>query len=504
MRQRSWTGKAGACVCPVFGLLLSASALADDPTTNPPTKDAPTAFDTPVEPRPKPGWGEGDGKSWWVPAADILGFQLLLNQFDRHFIDHDDYSSDWDSIQDNADGPWVKDTDPFSVNQFMHPYQGSIYFDSARSAGQGFWTSFGYTTLGSAVWEIAGETTPPSYNDQYTTSIAGSFLGEALFRLSSLLLESSRGEPGFWREMGAAAISPAAGFNRWAWGGRFDGVFRSHDPAVYTRFQLGANLNASVDTNVNRNRDPEGASVPQDFRRGEATADFTVTYGLPGKDGYTYHRPFDYFQAQGTMVTSNALESVMVNGLLFGAPYTGGESTRGIWGLYGTYDYLAPQIFRVSTTALGLGTTAQVWLGDETALQGTVIGAVGYGSAGTIRGRGDRDYHSGITPQAQVSTRLIFSDVAAFELAARGYHVTDHESEESGGTEDVARIEAALTWRVWRLHGITLKYVYSLRDAEYRDLPDTHQTVGAVSIGYTYLGHARFGAVEWRPEKVTE
>lgn len=39
----------------------------------------------------------------------------------------------------------------------------------------------------------------------------------------------------FWRETSAAAISPSTGFNRLAFGKRFDAVFNSHDPALQLR-----------------------------------------------------------------------------------------------------------------------------------------------------------------------------------------------------------------------------------------------------------------------------
>ena len=76
---------------------------------------------------------------------------------------------------------------------------------------------------GSAAWEIAGENTRPSKNDQISSGIGGTFLGEALFRMSSLLLERSEA-PRLWRETAAALISPATGFNRLAFGDRFDKV----------------------------------------------------------------------------------------------------------------------------------------------------------------------------------------------------------------------------------------------------------------------------------------
>jgi len=51
-------------------------------------------------------------------------------------------------------------------------------------------------------------------------------------------------------------------------------VFRSNDPAVYTRAQLGANLNAAVHSNVNINPTVGQAAIPQSYKRGEAIADY--------------------------------------------------------------------------------------------------------------------------------------------------------------------------------------------------------------------------------------
>ena len=45
-------------------------------------------------------------------------------------------------------------------------------------------------------------------------------------------------------------ISPALGFNRLAYGKRFAPVFRSYDPAVFTRIDLGANLSSHFASNV--------------------------------------------------------------------------------------------------------------------------------------------------------------------------------------------------------------------------------------------------------------
>ena len=312
-------------------------------------------------------------KSYWIPAGEILGFDLLLNGINRHVIGAE-YKSNLSSIRHNLSSNWRTDTDPFTVNQLGHPYQGSMYYGFARSAGLNFWESMGYTVAGSALWEIAGETTPPSFNDQITTGFGGSFLGETLFRMSHLVLDEAK-MPGFWREVLAAAVSPPTGLNRLAFGDRFDHIFSSHDPVYYGRLALG------VATNTEHK---SGNSTA--LQHTEEIADFSLDYGLPGKPGYSYDRPFDYFTFKITASSANGLENLMTRGLLIGTDYAAGKNYRGVWGLYGSYEYIEPQIFRVSTTTLSLGTTGQWWLSRTIALQGSVLAGAGYGAVGTVHG----------------------------------------------------------------------------------------------------------------------
>jgi hypothetical protein len=397
------------------------------------------------------------------------------------------------------------------VNQFYHPYQGSMYQQFARSAGLGFWTSSVYTFLGSALWEEAGEHTKPSINDQVATGIGGNFLGEPLFRMASLLLETADSErPGFWREAGTAIISPSTAMNRWLYGSKFDGVFPSHDPAVFTRIDLGVITSAHESSNVNASADTtSGVIVPQEYKKNSASLDATIAYGLPGKPGYTYTRPFDYFSFEFTASTTNAFENIISRGLLLGDDYAWGDSYRGIWGMYGTYDYIAPQIFRVSTTGVGVGTTGQWWMSRRVALQSTLLAGTGYGAAGVIHGsglgasnangEGQRDYHYGFAPQGLVAARLIFGDRFSIDSSFRDYYVSRLGASESTGDEDIMRADVSMTLRVWNLHGFTVRYTESRRDANYAGIPTTHQRVGAVSIVYSLLGQTRFGAVDWRP-----
>jgi hypothetical protein len=423
-------------------------------------------------------------------AIEIVGFEFLLNRTNRYFgSERDDYRVTMASIRRNLRSGWGTDRDAFETNQLGHPYQGAMYHGFARSAGLGFWPSLGYSFGGSALWEIAGERTRPSRNDQIASGIGGPFLGEALFRMSSLVLEQGGGLPRFWRELAATAIAPSAGFNRLAFGERYGGVFSSHNAAYSSRLQLGYTGNVKRDL---------GTSTV-DFKRNEAQVGFSIDYGLPGSPDYEYTRPFDYFNFQATASSANGIENVMTRGLLLGRSYEAGPNYRGVWGLYGSYDYIAPQAFRVSSTAISIGSTAQWWLGESVSLQGTATAGVGYAAVGTTRGAvGERDYNYGVAPQALLALRVTSGDTASLDLTAREYFVSSVASGTTGGHDNIIRADASFTVRVVKQHAVTLRLLGNRRDATFATPGTRRQTQVTVGIFYTLLGQDRFGAVDWR------
>ncbi|MDB6127001.1 MAG: hypothetical protein JWM35_897, partial [Verrucomicrobia bacterium] len=225
----------------------------------------------------------------------------------------------------------------------------------------------------------------------------------------------------------------------------------------------------------------------------------SMAYGLPGRPDYTYDRPFDYFHfefaAMSSAHTHNWLENILCRGLLWGKPYEIGDTYAGVAGVYGSYDYISPQIFRVSSTAVSLGTTSQWWLARHLALQGSVLGGVGFGGGGVERFKGERDYHYGITPQGLVALRLIFGERAMLDLTAREYYISGTGSDDHRGTETIFRGNAGIVVRVAGRNALGIQYVVSHRDAHYISLPNRHQTEGTFSLTYTYLSDTRFGAV---------
>jgi len=73
----------------------------------------------------------------------------------------------------------------------IHPFNGATYYNSGRANGLGYWSSSFSSLLGAFIWESAGETHPMSYNDMISTGIGGMAFGEAVYRMSSRILDNT-------------------------------------------------------------------------------------------------------------------------------------------------------------------------------------------------------------------------------------------------------------------------------------------------------------------------
>jgi hypothetical protein len=167
------------------------------------------------------------------------------------------------------------------------------------------------------------------------------------------------------------------------------------------------------------------------------------------------------------------------------------------WGLYGTFNYLSPGIFRVSSTALSIGTTAQQRFSEGVALQGSALGGVGFGAAGTVADdETDRDYHYGAIPQAAIDLRLVLGDAVLLEVEGREFFVVGGGFDDNRGSENITQGKVGMVVRLGGPHALTAHYVVSSRHAHYEDDLDRDQTVGSFFLTYSFLGRTRFGVVE--------
>jgi hypothetical protein len=475
----------------IFAAIIMLSCAGQVHALEPVSPDSPDNLHNPDNPPDRRTWGVGESKSYIIPALEIPAFEASLNLFDRLTFsetlknEKKPYNTNLKTFWNNlTDGRWVIDHDQFDINQIGHPYVGTIYQGLARSSGLGFWESSVYTFAGSFMWETAGETTTPSINDMVASGIGGNFLGEPLFRMANLILEGSGDRPPLWRELGAAVISPPTGFNRLVFGDRFKPVFPSYDPDYFWRFRVGDGINSHG----------ERGGVPRDV----ASVDFAMSYGLPGKEGYSYSRPFDNFNFEFSVGPHKyPVEQLLARGLLIGDGYEAGKDLKGVWGLYGSYDYIAPYTFKAANTALSLGTDFRSRLAPGIAMQGFISGGGGYGAAGIDTGKEQvhRTYRYGTTVQGLVSLGLSLGDIAIVEGAAREYYVSGLGGTSPHGTELIGRYSGGLTLRLYGNNGVGFQYLSSTRDGGDNNKPRVHQTVETYSLLYTYLSDRFFGAL---------
>ena len=426
---------------------------------------------------------EGSGhKSYVLPVIEIVAMDAVVNLAARQLYEPADYAVTPDSIRRNLRGRWVVDDDPFEINQFGHPYQGAMYHGIARSNGHGYWPSVAYTFAASALWEIAGETTPPSRNDQIASGIAGSFLGEPLFRISRLLLDRADRGPGVWRTLGAVLASPPTGLNHLLVGAPARGSAPDAVPFSDIRVQIGA-------TASSMGHSQSLSSMAEAQPRLELSMD----YGYPGSAGYRHTRPFDYFRIEGS-VSTEGLEQLSTRGLIAGADY-GAGGLSGVWGLYGTYDYFAPDHFNFSSTSFSGGTTLQARITESLVVQGSGLLGSGYAAAHAVEDTNGRESHYGFTPQAVANLRVIAGRRSALDVTAHQYYVSGVGGFGTGQRDLIFVGDASLAFRIYGRHALGLTYQLAGRSSNYLTLPDERQSRSTAGVFYTFLGSGGFGAV---------
>lgn len=138
---------------------------------------------------------------------------------------------------------WAWDNDPFTTNEFGHPYHGSLFYNSFRANGYTFWQSVPASFAGSYLWETFAENQPPAPNDFINTGFGSITLGEMTYKLANKILDNrSRGLQRQVREICAMLINPMNGLTRLIDGrwGKVYGNSLEHDSSnVYIEFDLG-------------------------------------------------------------------------------------------------------------------------------------------------------------------------------------------------------------------------------------------------------------------------
>ena len=236
----------------------------------------------------------------------------------------------------NMENGWVWDLDDFAVNQVGHPYQGNNYFNAARANGLSFYESAAVTAFGSATWEYFGETNLPSLNDFINTTIGGIALGEMFHRAAWLVRDTrSSGSGRLWREIGATALDPVTGYNRFRTG---DASRVTERPPEMVPSTLGGVASAGVLWRGSETRAFDAAGQP--------FLEMDLLYGDPltGRS----RTPYDAFGVRLRLGGGSAFSEARVRGRLLGQPSSSGKLQ---FSVLQSYDYQSNDAYATGAQA---------------------------------------------------------------------------------------------------------------------------------------------------------
>ena len=270
---------------------------------------------------------------------------------------------------------WEWDLDDFTVNQIGHPYQGNNYFTSGRANGLNFWESAAVTAFGSGTWEYFGETNQASLNDFINTTLGGIALGEMFHRTAWLVRDTrASGRGRLWREIGATAIDPVTGYNRFRSG---DASRVTETPREFVPSSLGAigMVGASF-----RGSSSELVTTTDPF------AEIEMRYG-DWQSGRS-ERPYDAFGVRLTFGAGSAFSEAQVRGRLFGRPVANDSAQVTV--LQG-YQYNKNEAYQFGAQSIDSTIAITRKLNDRMSISATALGGV------TVLGAVDS-----IPPEAEV------------------------------------------------------------------------------------------------------
>jgi uncharacterized protein DUF3943 len=425
--------------------------------------------------KPRP---TGSEQNTWIALGEVVGINVGM-WFVSYWAGNDFSKISFDTIGQNFRKGWIIDTDPYWVNQFGHPYEGHAFYTAGRSTGHNFYESVGFAFLGSIMWEQVMEIQSPSVNDQVTTPFGGSVLGEVLYRLHRLVLDSGGENPSFWRQFAAFAVSPVAGANRFFFGDKYEGPLLL-PPSWIGEFSLGTVF----------------AGWAHDLRTGATNATVGpwvdigvhIIYGVPGTPDLRLKQPFDHFEFLGNFAftnTSQRTATLLMRGLVVGEAIGPATDFGGLWGLFASYDVISIPVFDASGFGLGPGVSLMKrWSSFE--LRGTAAAEfLPWGAGGAQEPLFARDYHFGPGGEGVLELRGSFRNQVILDLLTHAYWISGAYAK--GQSEDILWARANLTIRLHGPHAVSASADWSRRHGSYPYNPSIVQHAAVVSAHYTLL-----------------
>lgn len=291
-------------------------------------------------------------------AGEVVGLNTGLWAFDR-YIQHGDWAYiSFSTIKENFKHGFKWDNDKLGTNTFLHPYNGSLYFNAGRANGFNFWQSELFAIAGSGMWEMFMENEYPSTNDFIATPIGGAALGEVLFRASDAVLDDrSTGVARFGRELAGFVLSPIRGFNRIITGDAWR--VRSTRGRLFGTPSFALRLSMGYKTLIYQNHFNhihQGVGLQIDAEYGDRFEEKST-------------KPYDYFTIKAQLQflkTQPMLTQIELKGRLISRDLFNSVRQQGSIGLYQHFDfYDSDTIADMDKVPFKLGVPASIGVGFQ-------------------------------------------------------------------------------------------------------------------------------------------
>jgi len=321
---------------------------------------------TPGDDQPRDAWGVEKNYGW--ATGEVLAINLLATTLTEWKSDVNYSQVSPRSWWRNLETGGTYDDNMFRNNQINHPYNGATYYNASRTNGLNFWTSYAYAFGGAFFWEWCGENHPIAINDQVSTGIGGVAVGEALFRLSSEVLDNhSKGFGRIGREVGAFFIDPVRGLNRGLsgrWGAQDDNPTDPMDWRPPGSFSFLASGVRTIG---------QGNSIKENTKS-YGFLEFDHSYGNEFEN--TRRKPFDYFDMalQFNFRDKLPLGRLQIRGDLWTKPLGSGDQPNHVFSIVQHFDYVNNDIYEFGGQSFGPSLMSRFRLSQKVGLQTRVDG----------------------------------------------------------------------------------------------------------------------------------
>jgi Domain of unknown function (DUF3943) len=426
---------------------------------------------------------------FWTAFGELMLTQALPSAWNNITRDAEWAKINPESWAANLENPWQWDNNAFLNNQFSHPYHGSLYFNAARANGYNFWQSAPWAFGGSLMWELFGESWAPSPNDFWNTSLGGITLGEALWRVSSLVLDNrATGGERVAREVGAAVINPVRGFNRLVDGHSWR---VSENPEGFRPSRVFALLDLGYGNTAGTTREGLESKRNQGFLAVE------LAYGdqVSDLDGM----PFSAFDLRLGLLSkqeegSRRFAQLQARGNLISKQLSRSDSMEHQLASFITYDYFSAPSLEFGGQGFALGPVSRFGSLEgfrlETELLATPMPIAATRSDYFLSEEG-RDYDYGVGMGGRAEVRASWTDRTL--LRATGRYLWEPVLSGFNGNHQQLALELEGRFFVFGQLGLGAAATWYRRESQYDAFEDVTQT------GRQFRIFASFAGPRWRP-----